>query len=193
MNYMSPRTDKQFESIRNEKIKLISETSLRLFAEHGFESTSVSMIAKEAGISKGLMYNYFESKEALLKLIIGEGLKGFLDILKVEDERVIKREEIITFIDINIQALKNNPEYFRLYFSLTLQPKVFELMKEDFMPLFEKLFMIITTYYTQKGEKKPYVKARYLMAVFDGIGIHYISDIENFPLDEVRDILVNQL
>ncbi len=189
---MSPRTEKQFADIRNEKMALITETALKLFAMHGYESTSVSMIAKEAGISKGLMYNYFKSKEDLLKLIIGEGLKRILDILEVEDEKKIKREEIIAFIDINIEALKNNPEYFRLYFSLVLQPKVFELMKADFMPLFEKLFTIIANYFSQKGEKNPYVKAQYLMAVFDGIGIHYISDIENFPLDEVRDILVTQ-
>jgi len=186
---MSPRTDKQFKTIRNEKIELISKTALRLFSEHGFESTSVSMIAKEAGISKGLMYNYFESKEALLKLIIGEGLKGFLGILKVEDKRVIKREEIITFIDINIQALKENPEYFRLYFTLILQPKVFELMREDFMPLFEKLFVAITTYFTQKGEKNPFAKARFLIAIVDGIGAHYLLDMEGFPLEETRKMI----
>ena len=189
---MSPRTEKQFADIRNEKMILITETALKLFAMHGYESTPVSMIAKEAGISKGLMYNYFSSKEDLLKQIIGEGLKRFLEVLKVKNEKAVKREEIIAFIDINIEELKNNPEYFRLYFSLILQPGVFELMQADFMPLFEKLFMIITNYFSQNGEKNPYVKARYLMAVFDGIGIHYISDIENFPLDEVRDILVAQ-
>ncbi len=189
---MSPRTEKQFESIRNEKIKLISEVALKLFARHGYESTSVSMIAREAGISKGLMYNYFESKEALLHLVVGEGMSGFIDILQVEDESHIKKEEIVAFIDGNVEALKKKPEYFMLYFSLILQPKVFELMKDEFMPLFEKLFMLITAYFTQQGDANPYVKSRYLMAVFDGIGIHYITDIENFPLDAVRDILVTQ-
>ena len=189
---MSPRTVKQFESIRSEKIKLITETALRLFAQHGYESTSVSMIAKEAGISKGLMYNYFESKNALLKLVMEEGTKGFLEVLNIQNEKVISRDEIIAFIDHNIEALKDNPEYYRLYFSLTMQPKVFALMKDDFMPLFEKLFMIITAYFSQKGEKNPYVKSRYLLAVFDGIGAHYLLDVENFPLDEVREILVAQ-
>ena len=192
LNYMSPRTDKQFETIRRERIKLISETALRLFSEHGYESTSISMIAKEAGISKGLMYNYFESKVALLRLVMEEGMKGFMDILNTGNEAVINREEIIEFIDTNIRALKDNPEYFRLYFSLTMQPKVFALMRDDFFPLFEKLFTIFTTYFSQKGEKNPYVKTRYLLAVFDGIGAHYLLDTDNFPLDEVRDILVAQ-
>ena len=38
-------------------------------------TTSVAKIAKEAGISKGLMYNYFESKE----LVIKELIMGFLE------------------------------------------------------------------------------------------------------------------
>ena len=189
---MSPRTEKQFENIRKKKVKLISETALRLFATNGYEQTSVSMIAREADISKGLMYNYFSSKGDLLKEILGQGLQRFLDLLRIEDEQRIKREEVIKFIDGNIQALKENPEYFKLYFSLVLQPKVFLMMKDDLMPLFEKLFMVITNYFAQKGVKEPYIRARYLMAVFDGIGIHYITDTENFPLDEVRDILVSQ-
>ncbi|RLD88842.1 MAG: hypothetical protein DRJ09_07640 [Bacteroidetes bacterium] len=189
---MSPRTDKQFETIRNEKIKLISKTALKLFAEHGYESTSISMIAKEAGISKGLIYNYFESKVALLRLVMEKGLKEFMSILSIENETIIQRNKIIDFIDRGIQTLIDNPEYYRLYFSLTMQPKVSDLIKNDILPLFDKLFTIFTKYFSQKGETNPYVKTRYLMAVFDGIGIHYLLDIENFPLNEVRDILVAQ-
>lgn len=189
---MSPRTEKQFENIRRDKIALISETALRLFATHGYESTSISMISKEAGISKGLMYNYFEGKESLLNWIISDGLDKFIGELNLEDKTEVKREDIIAFIDSNIQGLKDNPEYYKLYFSLVFQEKALNIIKDNFMPYFEKLFLTITQYFEQKGIPDPYVKARYLMAVFDGIGMHYLSDIENFPLDEVRDMLVSQ-
>ena len=63
---MSPRTEKQFEEIRVSKKALIQETALELFATKGYHSTSISMIARTAGISKGLLYNYYESKEDLL-------------------------------------------------------------------------------------------------------------------------------
>ena len=63
---MSPRTEEQFEEIRESKKNLIQEVALELFATRGYHSTSISMIAKEADISKGLLYNYFESKEELL-------------------------------------------------------------------------------------------------------------------------------
>lgn len=40
--------------------------ALRLFNEYGFHNTPTSKISKEAGVSTGTLYNYFESKEALI-------------------------------------------------------------------------------------------------------------------------------
>ncbi len=44
----------------------LAEVALKLWAERGFDQTSVAAIAEEAGISKGTFYLYFESKDALL-------------------------------------------------------------------------------------------------------------------------------
>ena len=72
---MSPRTSKQFDKIRQQKKRLILDTSLELFAEKGFHATSISQIAKKAKISKGLIYNYFESKDDILNEISNEGFQ----------------------------------------------------------------------------------------------------------------------
>jgi AcrR family transcriptional regulator len=42
------------------------KAATRLFAEQGFESTSVQAIVEAAGVTKGAMYHYFESKDDLL-------------------------------------------------------------------------------------------------------------------------------
>lgn len=44
----------------------LADVALKLWAEHGFDQTSVAAIAREAGIAKGTFYLYFESKGALL-------------------------------------------------------------------------------------------------------------------------------
>jgi AcrR family transcriptional regulator len=44
----------------------LAEIALKLWAENGFDQTSVAAIAREAGIAKGTFYLYFESKGALL-------------------------------------------------------------------------------------------------------------------------------
>ena len=48
----------------------IIDTALRLFAQKGFTRTTNKDIAQAAGITPGLIYHYFASKEALLKAII---------------------------------------------------------------------------------------------------------------------------
>jgi len=190
---MSPRTAKQFEEIRNDKVKLIMSTALQLFANKGYDSTSISQIAKTAEISKGLMYNYFTSKEELLSKIMMSGVNEFMHFLIIKDQNNIKKEELIKFIDGNITSLKKNVDYYRLYFSLAFQPQVFQILNKDFMLIFEELIEMFVKYYTQKGEEKPYVKARLILALFDGVGIHYINDIENFPLDEIRELIIEML
>ena len=72
---MSPRTPKQFEEIREEKKTLIMDVALEHFANEGYHNTTINHIAKHAGISKGLMYNYFESKEELLAEIINRSMR----------------------------------------------------------------------------------------------------------------------
>lgn len=46
---------------------LILDTALRLFAEHGYERTTMRAIAAEAGVSVGNAYYYFDSKEHLVQ------------------------------------------------------------------------------------------------------------------------------
>jgi len=190
---MSPRTKAQFKSIRKEKISLILQTALSLFAMHGYASTSVSMIAREAGISKGLMYNYFEKKEDVLIRIIMDGLQQFLGLLQVKDEQHIKKKEIIRFVDENVKLIKKNTEYYKMYFALMFQPDVFSLVQEVAMKYFEEVMGVLVNYYVQQGVANPYEKARFLFAVFDGVAIHYISDPEGFPLEKARDLLVELL
>ncbi|WP_062349961.1 TetR/AcrR family transcriptional regulator [Herbidospora yilanensis] len=54
----------------------------RLFAEKGFESTSVQEIVAAAGVTKGAMYHYFDSKDDLLHEIYGRVLRMQMDRLQ---------------------------------------------------------------------------------------------------------------
>ena len=50
----------------------ILEAALKIFSLKGFAATKLDEVAKEAGVSKGTVYLYFESKEALFKAIVTE-------------------------------------------------------------------------------------------------------------------------
>jgi AcrR family transcriptional regulator len=61
----APRWQRRPEARRDELL----DAAQRLFARHGLAPTSVADIAAEAGVAKGSVYRYFDSKEALLSAL----------------------------------------------------------------------------------------------------------------------------
>lgn len=59
------------EQITKERTRAIQDSALKLFDEKGFVNTTISDIAKEAGMSNGLIYHYFENKESILNSYAG--------------------------------------------------------------------------------------------------------------------------
>jgi AcrR family transcriptional regulator len=64
----------------------ILEAALTLFAEKGFAATRMDDIAARAGVTKGTIYLYFESKEAVFKMLVRESIGAALSRI-VEDAR----------------------------------------------------------------------------------------------------------
>lgn len=56
----------------------LTAAALELFVEKGFTATRLDEIAARAGVSKGTLYLYFDSKEELFKAVIREGLLPLL-------------------------------------------------------------------------------------------------------------------
>ncbi|WP_088011083.1 TetR/AcrR family transcriptional regulator [Gottfriedia acidiceleris] len=69
---MSPLNKEQFDQIRDQRSEQIKQAALKVFARRGYTGTKTSIIAKEAGISEGLIYRYFHSKEELFTTIVQE-------------------------------------------------------------------------------------------------------------------------
>ena len=66
-------TRKEQKEVR--KFQII-QAALGLFLEHGYYGTKTSQISKRAGISEGLLFHYFPTKEILLEELINIGLEG---------------------------------------------------------------------------------------------------------------------
>ncbi len=183
---MSPRSEKQFEEIREERKAQIKEVALEIIFEEGIQNTSISKIAKRAGISKGLLYNYYESKEQMIQEIIFDGMDQFIQVFDPNKDGVLTDEEAKFFIDEVFNILESNIKYWRLYFSVMLQPKVMLLIQDKLVQMLEPFMKTVVSYFKRKGSDNPYVEARLVAATLDGIGFHYIIDPEHFPLKEIK-------
>ena len=187
---MSPRTPQQFEEIREGKKLLIMETALELFANEGFHSTSIQDIAKKADISKGLLYNYFESKEELIRIIIAKGLEEIMTYFDPNHDGMLTKQEIKYFIKETFRILEENLEFWKLYFAILTQPPVLKLVDKVFQETIQSLFRMVERYFEQLGDENPEASARVFIALLDGIGIYYVLDPENFPLESVKQKII---
>ncbi|MET0785721.1 MAG: helix-turn-helix domain-containing protein, partial [Paenisporosarcina sp.] len=72
---MSITTEQQLK-MRAKRERILDE-AIRLFSEQGYNDTTISKVAKEAGISFGSVFTYFATKEELFYSAITEPLEKF--------------------------------------------------------------------------------------------------------------------
>ncbi len=188
---MSPRTSEQNNRIRKQKELQILDAALVVFSQNGFENTSMQSVSKHAGVSKGNLYNYFDSKEALLKKIIRNGLEKIMEhyegIGSIENEK-----EFENVLNDSFKMLRENRDFWKLFYSLVTQPKVQQLFHRIFYAFFESYMNLYVTYYQNKGEKDPESVALLLGAGIDGISLAYSMMGDVYPLDDVINQLIKK-
>jgi AcrR family transcriptional regulator len=188
-----PRTEEQFNQIRRERKQMIMDTALEVFAAHGYESTSISMISRKAGVSKGLMYNYFVSKEDLLEKIMMKGIDEMLPLIDPNNDGVLSKSEFIFLIDESFRIMKEKINFYRLYFSLMMQPSVTKLFTDKLNEVATPFIKIFVDYFEKKGSKNPMLEAIMVGALLDGIGFNYAFNPDAYPLDDVVELVKEKL
>ena len=104
----------------------IAEAALWLFVERGYHATSTRLIAKEAGVSEGLIFRHYTNKERLLEELLAEG--GQQMILEVAgfiseyDPKVFISSLIDFYFDVSDELLF----YWRLKAQLEWMTTVWE-------------------------------------------------------------------
>ena len=178
-----PRTNKQFEELRNIKIELIESVALKCFAAKGFHDTSISYIAKEAGISSGLMYNYFSSKDELLKSIYLKGIKKVFAPLEGE---TLTKEKFIAFIEYIFNEIETNTQFWKLYFIVISQPNVLDQYQEYMLETALPIMNTIISYFGKQGMQNPEIEAQFLFSTIDGVCINYLINYPKYPFKQIK-------
>jgi AcrR family transcriptional regulator len=188
---MSPRSKKQFQEIRENTRKKILEAGLELFATTGYFPTSISELAKKAGISKGLIYNYFESKEALLKVIVMQGMENVFGLIDPNQRGVLTRDELRIMIQEMFRSIKKNQDFWKLYFMLMVQPSVSKLVIGDIYEAYMVYQAMIINQMKQMGSRDPLADTLFLQCILDGIAMNFVMNPAMIPLDALENRLLD--
>ena len=128
---------KKSEIIKKEKRNLFLISALSVFEEKGFYNTRIKDITERANTSVGNFYNYFNSKEDVIEVLVS----GLAELM------ISKFRELFVYFKQNrippISAVKN---LFRGY------AKMFKEKKESFLIFFEQMGGMDQKYRTKRNE-----------------------------------------
>lgn len=114
-----------------DKRTLIMQSALELFSKNGYHNTTIQDIANEAGIAKGGIYSYFESKEELLLSVVTEYYdKLFSNIAEAAGRHAAQRKEgLIQQIMIQFQDWTSYRTFQALFYhgQIEISPEIQQL------------------------------------------------------------------
>jgi AcrR family transcriptional regulator len=109
-------------SRREQSSETILAAALEVFGESSFAESTTAAVAQRAGVSKGLVFNYFPTKDALLQALVERMLGEALDFWDRRSWQGTPREQLLSWVDTALAQVLRRPGFYRLYFSMALQP-----------------------------------------------------------------------
>ena len=112
------------ETKKQQTRKAIMQAAITLFSEKGFEKTSIEELAKAAGIGKGTIYGYFQTKSDILHAFCEDELESLHAELTSNADREIPHPAADgQHLYERIQPFTQNREFARLFMQQTAFPR----------------------------------------------------------------------
>lgn len=108
---------KLFYDLHEEKRTRITQAALSEFAEKTYRESSTNCIVKKAGISKGSLFKYFDTKEDLYFYMLDHVIENFLKELKEEVTKLSQNllERVAKYAELEFSWYLKNPTQYKFF------------------------------------------------------------------------------
>lgn len=156
---------------RDERERAIIEAATTVFGRRGYTDTRMAEIAREAGMSYGLLYHYFNNKETLFEVLVEEWWQGFHGMLETLKVSPISTEEKLTAIISHVLSTYiRQPQLISIYVKEISRGFAYHShnqAREKFNRIFE-LCSDLMAEGQQKGVLRADIQSKYLSYIFLG-------------------------
>lgn len=188
---MSPRTNKDFEAIRETSKENILKTALQLFSSHGYFNTSIRQIAKTAKISTGLLYNYYDSKEELLKSILNQAFELVGDAINT-DPSLTPEKRLESTINNFFKIVRTKRKLVLMMTQMGLQATKFDFVNKLIAKKYKHESGRIKSILDEMEIENSDMEAKILMATLDGIMFEVLIMKKTIPIDALEIALIKK-
>lgn len=173
----------------DERRRQLLERGAELFTSHPYEELSMSKIAAEVGISKGLLYHYFPSKQAYFEATLGAWAEQLRERTE-PDPDLPPVEQLQGSLDAFLELVEENAgAYGNLMKSASGVPEIRDLIEAVRRATAER---ILDGIYPNGAPPKARIAVSGWLWFMDGACLNWIEhrDVER---DELRDLLLGVL
>ncbi len=176
----------------SDKKSKVLQVATKLFAENGFENTSMANICDEANVSKGLIYHHFKSKESILIEIFTNVTNQMIEMNSAPKSSQKPQRQLIHLIETIFSQLEHDKLFFQLNLNIMFQPITRQILKEQIEKRAALLFNSVKSIFDQISLKESTLLSYIFIAEIDGIALNYLSVFNEYPLDMIKEALVNK-
>ena len=180
------------EKMRAETTAEILVCALRLFAESGYAQTSTRVIAREAGVSTGLMYHYFDSKEALLRAVFDYCMQELETVFQNAYLQSPAGLRIANLLDAMFEVLRSDRQFWALFYMLRTQPAIMKILGADFRAWTDRLRQIFLHELADAGWEDADTESYMLYSLIEGTIQQYLLNPDTYPLDLISVKIIAQ-
>lgn len=187
-----PRSRTQNEAMRAATRTAVMHSAMTLFAQNGYAHTTTRSIAKEAGLSVGLMYHYFDGKEALLRAVFEYSMSILNERFTAAYTNTAPNERLAALLRAMFDLLTDDEPFWSLFYMLRTQPAIMHILGTDFLTWTTRLRELFADELRQAGRADPELDSLLLYSLIEGTIQQYLLDPDNYPLDRVATAIIAQ-
>ncbi|MDP1790989.1 MAG: TetR/AcrR family transcriptional regulator [Methylibium sp.] len=160
----------------------ILDAAAEVFRRRGFHAASMAEIAKTFGMSAGHIYNYFDSKEAIIEAIVARDIDEFLALTAQMQGEADLRHEMVERVDEGTDR-RLDPDHASLQLEIVAEasrnPKIADMVQRADTTVRRRLIELVRA--AARGavdEVDLVVRAELLLALFEGLMIRTLRQPE---------------
>lgn len=186
-----PRTPEQNQELRAESQRRILAAARATFVRLGVDGATIRDIAEEAGVAQGLLYNYFRSKDDLLREVFHAGMRDVAEAFGAGAEGGTAAEQLERIIRRSFEIVRERPDFWQLSYMLRFEPRAASFAGE-LAAWTASVRGQLEALLRKVGHRDAAALARVLFAAIDGVAQHYVLEPDAYQLKPTVDALVRQ-
>lgn len=168
------------------------QIATKLFSERGYENTPLSLVCEAANVSKGLISHHFKSKNGMLREIFMKTTQMIVEMNQLEKTNLSAHERLSKLLESFFTQIESDKTLFQFNLNMIVQPNTKEVLNDLIKERSDFILESTKVIFKEIDPNNYLVMSHMFIAELDGIALSYLSIYDEFPLKQIKELIINK-